>query len=66
MNDVHVHLLALPAVLKLNNAARITRCDDAHARIAHVLHLSIQQAHRSLWLGYVVDAGAPAAPIGFH
>jgi hypothetical protein len=41
MNNVHVHLLALPAVLKLNNAARITRCNDAHARIAHVPHLSI-------------------------
>ena len=59
--------MASRAVLELKKASRVARHQDVQFGLPYPLHLAIEDLHRKLGLGQVIDTRAAAALIrSFH
>lgn len=66
MFDFHVQAELSYSILNLKMASGVCRDDNIGAGGRDVVHLAFEKLHRVIESGYVVHAGAPAAPCRFR
>src|SRR5207237_7169483 len=64
MGDLEVQSELLSAVFELKHASGVSRCQYIYMRFFDLFHLSVEDFHRKLVLGNVVNPRASAALVG--